>query len=263
MAVKFVFEDGDDTPSSIMLKNSFNKNNIFFSNGCSKVLKKACAVQNPGDTVYIFYDVSPNYKKTVNGYDTLIQTIKQNKLKDIYVVPIICIEYYICKMFYQYGCLCLTHKYKQVLIDNLIAKFDWQNVVNQAQLTHYELESLEHMYKNIISSSKMRCQRNEFKYDDKGVRETNNLRGIFYEKDCNCDLKFCAIKCRDDILLKAERLYGMLPVFTIVSREHEEYLRKIGYNPVLLDNNDIKKSCQDFYNAICASMNANRICVVI
>ena len=56
MSVKFVFEDGENTPSSILLKNTYNKNNIFFSNGSSAVLRKACSVQNSGDKVYIFYD---------------------------------------------------------------------------------------------------------------------------------------------------------------------------------------------------------------
>lgn len=54
MSVKFVFEDGENTPSSILLKNTYNKNNIFFSNGSSAVLRKACSVQNSGDKVYIF-----------------------------------------------------------------------------------------------------------------------------------------------------------------------------------------------------------------
>ena len=37
MATLLIFEDGDNTPSSLLLKSSFNGSNIHFSNGCSKL----------------------------------------------------------------------------------------------------------------------------------------------------------------------------------------------------------------------------------
>lgn len=147
MSVKFVFEDGENTPSSILLKNTYNKNNIFFSNGSSAVLRKACSVQNSGDKVYIFYDVAPNNAKTVNGYNMLVQNIRINNIKNMYVIPIICIEYYICYMFYTYGYLMISDKNSQVYIDNLLINFDWQNLINQVKLNTYQTESLEHCTK--------------------------------------------------------------------------------------------------------------------
>lgn len=264
MAIKFVFEDGEDTPSSILLKNTFAKNNIFFSGGCSKALNKACSIKKSGDTVYIFYDVAPNYAKTVNSYNTLIQTIRQKKLKDIYVIPIICIEYYICAMFYKYNYLELARKDKQILIDNLITKFDWQSVISNMQLNTYELDSLEHMYKSILTSTKMKCQRNKFKYDkNTGLRDINSIAGVFYEKDCPCAFKYCSINCGDNILLKAERLYTQLPVITVVSQAHEDFLKNMGITITKKSNSDIRKERQDFYNEICKSMCVNRINVIV
>lgn len=262
MSVKFVFEDGENTPSSILLKNTYNKNNIFFSNGSSAVLRKACSVQNSGDKVYIFYDVAPNNAKTVNGYNMLVQNIRINNIKNMYVIPIICIEYYICYMFYTYGYLMISDKNSQVYIDNLLINFDWQNLINQVKLNTYQTESLEHMYKSLLAMTKKACQQNSFKYTN-GVRDTNSRKGIFYEKDCACDLIYCPIKCRDDILLKAERLYTMLPVFAIESDQHKEYLHNNGIVIRERANSDIKKSRQEFYNNICKSMNVNGIRIVL
>lgn len=63
MLHKFIFEDGEGTPSSLLLKSSFNGENIFFSNGSGRLLTKIKELYNKEDTFYIFYDVSPNNKK--------------------------------------------------------------------------------------------------------------------------------------------------------------------------------------------------------
>lgn len=125
MAVHFVFEDGNNTPSSLLLKRGHFGNNIHFSDGCSNIYDKACSIQAPGDTVYLFYDVSPNYQKTVDGYKDLVLTIIQNNHKDMYIVPIICIEYHIWKMMYKYNYITMPDKIKDIFIDNLIKDFDW------------------------------------------------------------------------------------------------------------------------------------------
>lgn len=44
MAVHFVFEDGNNTPSSLLLKQSHFGNNIHFSDGCSNIYAKACSI---------------------------------------------------------------------------------------------------------------------------------------------------------------------------------------------------------------------------
>lgn len=76
MATKFVFEDNDATPSSKLLKDCVNGANIYFSGGSGSVLKKAISIQSPGDTIYIFYDVSPNNKHKVNKYYNTLNNIE-------------------------------------------------------------------------------------------------------------------------------------------------------------------------------------------
>ena len=40
MAIKFIFEDGENTPSSLLLKKSYYGDFIYFSNGVSRLLDK-------------------------------------------------------------------------------------------------------------------------------------------------------------------------------------------------------------------------------
>lgn len=77
----------------------------------------------------ILYTYSMMYhqtiKKTVDGYKDLVLTIIQNNHKDMYIVPIICIEYHIWKMMYKYNYITMPDKIKDIFIDNLIKDFDW------------------------------------------------------------------------------------------------------------------------------------------
>ena len=95
---KILFEDASNTPSSVLLNSSVYGENIYFSEGCSKILDKCISIMNPDDTIYILYDVSPNNTNTITGYNKLKEAIRENGLKNVYVIPIICIEYYICQI---------------------------------------------------------------------------------------------------------------------------------------------------------------------
>ena len=46
MATKFLFEDDETAPISMLLKKSYKGNDIYFSGGCSKLLSTALAIQN-------------------------------------------------------------------------------------------------------------------------------------------------------------------------------------------------------------------------
>ena len=263
MATKFVFEDGDNTPSSILLKNCFNSCNIFFSNGCSNLLDKACSIQNDSDIIYIFYDVSPNNSKTVKGYNDLIDTIKSQRIKSMYVVPILCIEYWICQMFVRYNYMCVSKK-ADLMVEKLVIDFDWQALLNQVQLNTYESSSLEHTYKSILNQSKMTCQMNHYKYSEDGkTKESIALNGIFYDRNCECDSKFCSIDCSDTLALKAERLYTILPIFHVISDQHQKLLDEFGIDAQCPTIDELKEKCQNLYNTICNSMQLNRICVLM
>lgn len=262
MAIKFVFEDGDNTPSSILLKSGYHGSNIYFSGGCGMLYDKACSIQEPGDIVYMFYDVSPNYQKTVDGYNEVIRIIRQDNIKDMYVIPIICIEYHIWKMLYKYNYITMVGKNKDVFIDNLVKDFNWQKLMSyNLNLTTYVTESLEHMYKNLFKDVRQ-CQKNTFNYRN-GVRDVSSPLGRFYVVDCNCNRSECKIDCTDNLLLKAERLYTELPIIAVESEEHKEYLKNMGICCKGITLSDIRKERQEFYDKICNSMNINGINIVI
>ena len=64
---KILFEDASNTPSSVLLNSSVYGENIYFSEGCSKILDKCISIMNPDDTIYILYDVSPRYLHASQG----------------------------------------------------------------------------------------------------------------------------------------------------------------------------------------------------
>lgn len=257
MAVKLIFEDGETTPSSILLKDTLNGDNIFFSNGVSQLLNKAVEEREEGDIIYMFYDMSPNNSATVKGYNSLINTIKSDKkeYKNMYVIPIVCIEYHICQMFNKFDYFYTKQKVAIELIDKIVKTFDWDNLPNNIK-THSKIgNSLEKAYKHIIEQQQMLCLRNNFKYTEDGTtRITHSINGIFYEKDCNCERCFCKINCTENKSIKAEKLYSTLPILVVNTEEHKQLLSKLGVNIIKISNTDIKLERQEFYKMVCNNM---------
>jgi len=253
MAIKLLFEDGVDTPSSQLLKRSHYGNEIYFSGGSSNVLNKACEIKGINDIVYIYYDVSPNYNKTVKGYQELVRKIKSDKItySNIYVIPIICIEYYICRMFDRYNYIGNTDEKTISMVNNLVRKFDWNALPDVVKNNRYVSESLEHAYKNIMTSLKPRCLHNQ-------ISNKDNIPGKFYTSDCICR-KYCNVEKEDSVILKAERLYTLLPLFVVVSDSHKNFLSRNGLSIITKTNTDVQRALQSFYNSICKNMNVATI----
>lgn len=255
MAIKMVFEDGENTPSSILLKNTFYGKNIYFSNGVSCVLDKAMQIKEADDIIYIFYDMSPNNRKTVKGYEDLVRVIHSDKqtYRNLYVIPIICIEYHICKMFDKYQYFCTKNAKALEMIDKLVKTFDWEHILEDIKDDQYTGASLEHVYKNILDLQRMPCLHNRFQYNRNDM--TRNLlspEGIFYEKDCVCERKFCSINCEDIMIVKAERLYSSLPVTVGKTEEYCKLRDDLEIEDKM--HEEIKAERQQFYRMVCNNM---------
>ncbi len=258
MSIKLLFEDGNNTPSSLLLKQSKHGNNIYFSDGSSRILKKLLEIKTSTDTVYIFYDVVPNNKSTLAGYDALINIIKENPLlySNTYVIPIICVEYYLCKLFYNYKYFYCTANEINDLVSAIVETFDYGKV-SQNIKKHKRLgNSLEKIYKYIISNQKMVCLHNEEK-------QKKPLCGIFYKRSCACERTYCKINCTDNISLKAERFYTSLPMFVVDTDEHKQLLKEFGITISSTDNEKIQKDCQLLYDKICNSMGIATINIIL
>lgn len=244
MAVKFVFEDRETTPSSILLKSSYNGNNIFFAGGSRFVLKKALEIKTNNDIVYILYDVSPNNLKTKNGYADLVNYIISSDIDNIYVIPIICIEYFLCRLLDKLDLL--SNKENEDLVQNLVKIFNWDNISERHKLDNYINSSLEHAYKYIISTTKLQCTHNAFKYKKSNLeRDEKSSKGIFYEKDCNC-ISLCNSNCTYSLATKAELLYTSLPIFTITSENHLQLMKDLNTKFMELDYEKLNMNLQKF-----------------
>lgn len=70
--IKLIFEDNEQTPSSKLLKSSYNGSNIDFSNGSHISRMISCINKYKDDELIIFFDLSPNNRFTYTNYERLI-----------------------------------------------------------------------------------------------------------------------------------------------------------------------------------------------
>lgn len=263
MAVKLLFEDNDKTPSSYLLRGSGFGKHMEFSCGARKLLAKAIDLRDEGNIVYALYDLVPNNVRTISRYDDMLGWMKNKFIyQDIYIVPIICIEYYICCYLYAHHLLAVRDSLNP-LVDSVIASFDYANVPEKYQKDIYTGSSLEHMYKFILEEHKMQCFHNHFKYSTNGtLRDYESVSGIFYERDCVCERKYCGVNCTEKHQVKAEFLCHELPIFFVNGSSHEKILRELGLFFQENSYEEIMEERQNFYNRVCDSMGVRRLRVI-
>ncbi len=256
----FIFEDSILTPSSALLKASYNGGNIHFSEGCSNMQSKLEAVYNSEDEFYIFYDVPPNNSVAVDSYTNLCEELFI--YGNVYVIPIICIEYYILKMFikYNYG----NFKKSIIdLVDNLVKDFNANGIIEMNKLpSDYIKASLERVYKHILDEQNAQCFRNHNRYDEHGNIIEDKVLGKFYKEDCDCERKYCRLNCTDSVSLKAERLYTSLPVFDVDNIEYRALLESYDIFTRDITIDEVLDNCQQLLDEICDVMSINHIKVL-
>ena len=182
-----LFEDHEKTPSSCLLLYSVNSSNIKFSEGDGLLFKRVTELKNN--------------KYTVDKYRRLITRIREEHYENIIVYSIICIEVYVVGMLSKYGYLVHAKKSKN-LYDCLYGVFDWFGLPDSKTRI-----SLEQVYKQILSEQRLFCMQNQNK-------EKNAVFGSFYKINCSdCRNRVCNVSRLDELEIKANRLYTMLPVF--------------------------------------------------
>lgn len=265
MSVELVFEDKETTPSSVLLRSSGYGTHIHFSGGVRKLLDEAVKLRGSNNIVYAFYDLAPNNSKTVNRYNQYVEDIKINKelYYNIYLVPIICIEFYICKYLLQKNLILLPED-ETVALQALLPNFDYSLVPKRFKEWKYTAESIEHLFKHFINQHRLRCFHNSFEYDKTdSIRKPTSLSGIFYEKSCSCDARYCIFKSRVTLQEKAEGLYFLLPVFFLKDDKHKELTTSLGLTCYDIDMVELQSERQSFYNDICESLGTVRVRVHI
>lgn len=235
MANYFVFEDHESSPVSQLLLASINGSCFKFSGGVSRLHKTVQEGYNEKDNYYVLLDVVPNNPITIDWYRKLKKSFKG--YSNVFLLPIVCIEYYVLHMLVTYGYIP-----NSAILQGVVFDFD-ASVVKAYVGTIGCKESLEKVCKNIVSSLADLCKRNTNKSD-------NNIYGLFYREDCICDRKFCKEDCNDSLKLKAERLYCSLPLFDVVDDKHKEYLSSVGISTTTVSYVDVFDRQKKLYDDI-------------
>lgn len=228
----FVFEDNENTPSSKLLRQNIEGVRFCFSNGAyhvAQLVEDLCNEEGSSNyEIMVFIDYVPMNYYTYDSYITLLDIKEElywKKNTKIYILPIVCIEFYILKMlssFYEFE---ISERFSD-LYDSLITDLSFDHAVLK------EFTSLEKAYKFLLQQSKKRCMIN--KNSENKVR----IEGYFYKYDCvDCGRRLCANKKNSVVLKeKAMHMYTSLPVFIIVSEEQKKYMEELGisieYNSV-------------------------------
>lgn len=256
--VTFIFEDNVKTPSSSLLKSSYNGANIEFSSGggshrITPLIDKHKRF-NKDSVVIIFLDLPPNNEKTYFSYEKITDHILNNNYSSVYIIPIICIEYYILRLIMHRAYT--KHNIKlNCLMDNLVKDFNYSYSTVQDVISNnkYVQESLEHLYKwlliNLVNNT--RCMIN--------AKRKDSYYGKFYLSDCDCDTKFCKISSCMQLTDKAEMFYTELPVFTIKDEVHKSLLNQLNIRIQETAISDVYNDVIDFFYKICKSMNIEMI----
>lgn len=276
MCVKLLFEDSPGQPISDLLKASMNGENIEFSKSYSNLFKKAIElIDNGASAVIIFRDFPIDNKIACQDYTFLRTSINQRNVDSgtilpIYVVPIICSEYIMCKMILRYGYLFPSEDFKKRLLDCTVKSFDYlkahelvmggpieefltpDKIPKGKSLSSAELERLatKHRKKAIKSTEKLfKYILRHFKQQACLSAKANSGDSKFYRENCNCKIECsnCEIKCTDALSLKAERLYTSLPIFTL-SEEHQEHLKNLSVDYEKINLKELKDDLENFYN---------------
>lgn len=254
--IKYIFEDSEQSPSSKLLRSCYNGDNIYFSSGgkANKILQVVnnCRMKDEKCVIVIFFDLPPNNRYTYINYEVLLDKILTEGYVNVYVIPIICIEYYILKFLIGYNYLVPTDKQKE-LIKNLITGFDYKSEVVQkfVNKNSYRKNSLEHVYKELLKELAInsKCMLNK-----QSTENNNNFYGKFYKENCNCDRHFCRINCNDNLSLKAERLYSKLPGFVLIDETHRTLFSKMDIPVVHISLNELFDIIHRQITIICESM---------
>lgn len=80
-------------------------------------------------------------------------------MKNVFIIPIICVEYYILKMFVHYNYITYNAKTGNY-IKYLVKDFRW-DLLPENEKKDISMKSLEHVYKFILSNQNLKCMHNK------------------------------------------------------------------------------------------------------
>lgn len=235
--VHIIFEDHPNTPTSLLLKESIVGDLMYFAGGC-RINNLLTDLYNTDDIFYIYLDLVPNNEETINNYYLINKIIRNENMSNVYIFPIICIEYIFLRSLIRYN-----------ISNELDIVF---NSIASVIQTNSDNLTLEKLYKKelILLYTKYKCFKNK-----------QNKKGYYYTMACKCSN---TPTCRRDVAdksipYKADYFYTTLYPFYIPDNMIS-YLSEVGIftNPNL-SIHGIYTNIQNFYDNVCDLLNVDRL----
>lgn len=236
--MRILFEDNENSPVSVLLRNSCMGDIIEFSNGVARLCALASEYLNE-DLLLVFIDLVPNNKATWYYYADLLDL--QVKARNMYVCPIFCIEFYVLLMLQRDGYI-----QEAALTDGLFGDLVKEELLRSKTLEKrfkLELSRLGSLSFCLLNSRSL---------------TNSTTRGYFYEKDCPCG-GFCRLNSRNHSLSeKANALYTCLPVLLLPAHKRDNIASNLY---TLVSWEDAFQAQVKLYEKYCAALDMSNILV--
>lgn len=240
--VAIVFEDNDETPSSVLLKSLPCGGSLYFSKGnwlLKNKVEELLELQK-FDRIIVYVDLVMDNPETIAIYEELVDLRENERWKCVKIIPILCIEYFICKALVKRDVLDIRGV--KSIVDNMVLNCSFSQVDSKMCG-----KSHEKTLKKVFLDNKSRCYRNT-------INKANSIYGKFYLADCDCDPKFCYKQCIGlSQSIKAAYIYSELPII-VLDDDTTSILGKLGINIRQVDYDVVQLNIQEQYNRIAKDM---------
>ena len=166
--------------------------------------------------IIVYVDIMPDKAATIDVYKTCVEWVRKNNRKDVFILPIPCIEFYVIKSFFD----------KSLDEVDVVLKFgDYRNVRFNSKGRQLSVTDFESYCKSVVDN----------------YRGCFRTKGDFYVKDCLCKnvdyLKDCT---QISLIDKAWILVTSLPMFIGSNSNKVKKTEKINMR-------DVESKCKSKY----------------
>lgn len=199
-----LFEDSKDDLLSVLYRAVYVSevdNSFAYSDGNGALIQKAENLLKQGaDRIYVFMDMIPGNLSIHKVYYGLKRVVKKY-LGRIWVLPVVCAEYYFIEAFHETQFLV-----SDVGVETVLSKGDYsQSLLISDESERKFAKNFEKFCKLVLNKCYIDCIKHT-----RGINNTNSCYGVFYKEDCKCGNS--CINCREQsVLEKSEKFVKTYP----------------------------------------------------
>ena len=193
----------NELPVQCLLESTLVGDDVYFSCGAFRIeeVVKEYVAHNKDVRVIVFLDVAPPNRSTFDLFDWLSKEF--GEYDDVFIFPILCLEYFALKVIYDFGLLQETSSTLTDMCTKIMRDNDWQEICSLCDLNKRSTY-VEKVLKKFVDKLVPVCKRNEIK--------EGHPNGSFWLSDCsNCSL------CEADFSLKHKAAL-LLTYFPIIRK---------------------------------------------